>query len=95
MRFLKALSENGLVLPDLAAFSQVVSDRYDINYTTSGQFTNSIYLNATEQQIGEVLASTDGSIDSVKAFNFGFYTKFDLNSNLVNIKIENAKDYAV
>jgi hypothetical protein len=41
-----------------------------------------------------VLASTDGSIDSVKAFNFGFYTKFDLNSNLVNIKIENVIETA-
>ena len=92
--FIAQNAEANLVLPDVDAFSQLVSDRYDINYTTSGQFTNSIYLNATEQQIGEVLASADGSIDSVKAFNFGFYTKFNLNSNLVNIKIENVVETA-
>ena len=92
--FIAQNAQANLVLPDVDAFSQVVSDRYDINYTSAGQFTNSIYLNATEQQIGEVLASTDGSIDSVKAFNFGFYTKFNLNSNLVNIKIENVIETA-
>ena len=92
--FIAQNAQANLVLPDVTTFSQVVSDRYDINYTSDGQFTNSIYLNATEQQIGEVLASTDGSIDSVKAFNFGFYTKFNLNSNLVNIKIENVVETA-
>ena len=92
--FIAQNAQDNLVLPDVDAFSQLVSDRYDIDYTSAGQFTNSIYLNATEQQIGEVLASTDGSIDSVKAFNFGFYTKFNLNSNLVNIKIENVVETA-
>ena len=41
--FIAQNAQANLVLPDATTFSQVVSDRYDINYTTSGQFTNSIY----------------------------------------------------
>ena len=43
-------------------------------------------LNATEQQIEEVL---DGMVllASEKAFNFGFYTKVSVGDTTVNLKI--------
>ena len=42
----------------IAAFTTKVADRYNIEHDgTDGTITNDIYLNATEQQIDEVLAS--------------------------------------
>ncbi len=76
---------------DMNIFSKDIAERYNISYDHSvdgiGTFTDDIYLNATEQQINEVLASTDGLVTSTKAFNFGFYTKFQIGDALINIKL--------
>ena len=50
------------------------------------EFSNAIYLNATEQQI-EVDSDGNGSVSSEKAFNFGFYTKLTVGGTTVNLKI--------
>jgi len=73
---------------DQEAFIAKVANRYGIELTDSSDysFTNSIYLNATEQQIEEVLDG-DGSLASEKAFNFGFYTKVVIGDTTVNLKI--------
>ena len=55
---------------------------------TDGTITNDIYLNATEQQIDEVLASPNGLVSSAQAFNFGFYTQFQIGETILNIKLQ-------
>ena len=64
-------------------------DRYglpDLTDPNNYSYSNAIYLNATEQQINEVLGG-DGSLTSEKAFNFGFYTKVNIGDAVVNLKI--------
>ena len=71
-------------------FIASLADRYglpDLTDPNNYSFTNAIYLNGTEQQINEILASTDGSLTSEKAFNFGFYTKVNIGDAVVNLKI--------
>ena len=74
---------------NMNSFTSLIADRYNITYdqAMTGTFTNDIYLNATEQQINEVLDSTNGVVTSTKAFNFGFYTKFQVGDALINIKL--------
>ena len=71
-------------------FIKYVADRYGLSDAMSDaddyEFSNAIYLNATEQQITEILGGS-GSITSEKAFNFGFYTKVTIGGNTVNLKI--------
>ena len=76
-------------------FINSVAERYSIPPgadLTNYSFTNDIYLNATEQQITEILQSTDGSLTSEKAFNFGFYTKVSIDGYTVNLKINQTGD---
>ena len=71
-------------------FIASLADRYglpDLTDPNNYSFTNAIYLNATEQQINEILGG-DGSISSAKAFNFGFYTKVNIGDAVVNLKIK-------
>ena len=66
-----------------------IVDRYGLPKladSTDYSFSNDIYLNATEQQITEVL-DNDGSLTSEKAFNFGFYTKVVIGTSTINLKI--------
>ena len=73
----------------IAAFTTKVADRYNIEHDgTDGTITNDIYLNATEQQIDEVLASPNGLVSSAQAFNFGFYTQFQIGETTLNIKLQ-------
>ena len=61
-------------------FIASIADRYglpELSDPMDYSFSNAIYLNATEQQINEVLGG-DGSLTSEKAFNFGFYTRLIL-----------------
>ena len=74
---------------NISTFTQDVADRYNIQYDGSdGTITNDIYLNATEQQIDEVLASPNGLVSSAQAFNFGFYTQFQIGETTLNIKLQ-------
>ena len=62
-------------------------DRYglpDLTDPNNYSYSNAIYLNATTQQINEVLGG-DGSLTSEKAFNFGFYTKVNIGDAVVNL----------
>ena len=64
-------------------------DRYglpDLTDPNNYSYSNAIYLNATSQQINEVLGG-DGSLTSEKAFNFGFYTKVNIGDAVVNLKL--------
>ena len=59
-------------------FINSVAERYSIPSgadLTNYSFTNDIYLNATEQQITEILQSSDGSLTSEKALTLGFILK--------------------
>ncbi|MFL2821455.1 MAG: cadherin repeat domain-containing protein [Alphaproteobacteria bacterium] len=70
-------------------FIASIADRYglpELSDLMDYSYSNAIYLNATEQQINEVLGS-DGSLTSEKAFNFGFYTKVNIGDAVVNLKI--------
>ena len=68
-------------------FSKDIADRYNIAYdqASAGTFSD-IYLNATEQQIDEVLAGSNGVVTSTKAFNWGFI-QFQIGDALINIKL--------
>ena len=62
-------------------------DRYglpDLTDPNNYSYSNAIYLNATSQQINEVLGG-DGSLNSEKAFNFGFYTKVNIGDAVINL----------
>ena len=64
-------------------------DRYglpDLTDPNNYSYSNAIYLNATSQQINEVLVG-DGSLTSEKAFNFGFYTKVNIGDAVINLKL--------
>jgi hypothetical protein len=73
-----------------ADFAEDVMARYGLKPadTAAHQFSNDIYLNATEEAITELLAT---GVASDKSFNFGFYTKMDLNTDQgtvsVNLKL--------
>ena len=75
-------------------FIASIADRYglpDLTDPYDYSFTNAIYLNGTEQQINDVLGSTDGSLTSEKSFNFGFYTKVNIGDAVVNLKISQSE----
>jgi hypothetical protein len=87
-----AIIDSGSSMQD---FINSVAERYSIPPgadLTNYVFTYDIYLNATEQQITEILQSTDGSLTSEKAFNFGFYTKVSIDGYTVNLKINQTAD---
>ena len=70
-------------------FIASIADRYglpELSDPMDYSYSNAIYLNATEQQINEVLGG-DGTLTSEKAFNFGFYTKVNIGDAVVNLKI--------
>ena len=70
-------------------FIASIADRYglpDLTDPNNYSYSNAIYLNATSQQINEVLGG-DGSLTSEKAFNFGFYTKVNIGDAVVNLKL--------
>ena len=70
-------------------FIASIADRYglpELSDPMNYSYSNAIYLNATEQQINEVLGG-NGSLTSEKAFNFGFYTKVNIGDAVVNLKI--------
>ena len=72
-------------------FIASLADRYGLPALTDPNnysFSNAIYLNATEQQINEILdVNGNGTLSSAKAFNFGFYTKVNIGDSTVNLKI--------
>ena len=70
-------------------FIATIADRYGLPKladSTNYSFSNEIYLNATEQEIEEVLENS-GSLTSETSFNFGFYTKVLIGDATVNLKI--------
>ena len=78
-------------------FIASLTDRYglpDLTDPNNYSFTDAIYLNATEQQINEILdVNGNGTLSSAKAFNFGFYTKVNIGDSVVNLKIsQNSSD---
>ena len=72
-------------------FIASLADRYglpDLTDPNNYSFSNAIYLNATEQQINEILdVNGNGTLSSAKAFNFGFYTKVNIGNSVLILKI--------